>query len=94
MLVRLRPGDGEAWFNMALSEAQLGELDAARDHLQRALEAGPPRPRILNLLARILEFQGRRDEATAALKRSLELDPEQPRFREMLDRLLAGPDGP
>ena len=93
-LVRLRPGDGEAWFNMALSEAQLGELDAARDHLRRALDAGPPRPRILNLLARILEFQGRRDEATAALKRSLELDPEQPRFREMLDRLLAGPDGP
>jgi tetratricopeptide (TPR) repeat protein len=87
--VELQPDDSQAWFNLALSEAQLGEIGAAREHLGSSLAAGGDQPRVLNLLARILAHQGERQEAIALLERSLALEPDQAEFRKMLEDLRA-----
>lgn len=44
-LVRLRPSDPIAWYNLACSLAQMGEIDGAFDALERAIAFRYPLPR-------------------------------------------------
>jgi len=93
-LLSLDPGNQEARFNRALALASGDKLEGAAADLEQLLANGFEEPRALNLLARIREAQGRREEAVALLERSLAADPDQPTFRAMLQRLQAPPEPP
>jgi tetratricopeptide (TPR) repeat protein len=88
------PGHQEARFNRALALASRGDLEASAADLEHLLANGFEEPRGLNLLARIRDAQGRREEAVGLLERSLAADPDQPAFREMLQRLRSPAEGP
>ena len=53
-----------------------GRSVAALSEYQRALQASPQSPVILNKLARVMVEQNRTDEALALLKKALEIDPD------------------
>lgn len=93
-LLEKDPGHQEARFNRALALASSGDLEGSAADLERLLANGFEDPRGLNLLARIREAQGRREEAVGLLERSLAADPDQPAFREMLQRLRSPAEGP
>jgi tetratricopeptide (TPR) repeat protein len=63
--------DGEAWFQIAASEARRGDLKAAEVSLARASELNPVRPGLLFLRGWVKENLGRPDEAIALYREHL-----------------------
>jgi len=63
--------DGEAWFQIAASEARRGDLKAAEVSLARASELNPVRPGLLFLQGWVKENLGRPDEAITLYREHL-----------------------
>ena len=81
--------DGEAWFQLASSEARLGNFDAADRALTQALDIAPQRPGISFMQGWIREGQGRAREAIDLYRRHLEIHSSDPATRRRLVQLLA-----
>lgn len=86
-LVKKWPEDGEAWYNLALTEVRMNLPGPAVEHLENARAAGEERPPVLNLLARLLTRQGERDRARQLLEQSLAAEPGQAAVRQALQAL-------
>lgn len=68
--------EGRVFTHLAEAYRRAGELDRARDILERGLQRHPDYPSAHVVLGRVLADQGRDDEAAAAFRRVLDLDPE------------------
>ncbi len=86
-LVKERPEDGEAWYNLALTEVQMNLPGPAVEHLENARAAGEERPPVLTLLAQLLLRQGDRARARRLLEQSLATEPGQAAVRQALQAL-------
>lgn len=86
-LAAQNPSDGQAWFNLALTETRLELPEQAVQHLQRALGAGLLRPVVFNLLADLLHRRGETEAARELLRRSLVVAEDQPEVRQRLREL-------
>ncbi len=65
----------DAWNNLGVTYAYLGEPDSAMDCFYRALQLNPEHVQALNNLGYMLDLSGRYDEAIRFIKRALEIDP-------------------
>jgi protein O-GlcNAc transferase len=74
----VRPGDPEAWVNLATLEQMGGNLDAAIAALDKALAADPRLAAAHNNHGNVLLLAGRLDEAEAAYQHALNLEPGDP----------------
>lgn len=72
----LREAAAEDWRLRALRFEQAGRLDAAERALQRALEAAPEDPELLQISAEIALAQGELDEAERRAWRAFEQGPQ------------------
>jgi tetratricopeptide (TPR) repeat protein len=71
-LVRQRPTNSDAWFNLALAEEQLGRYAEAASSYERALGLSPPRPREIKVrLAGVLAAGGHARAAKARYDEAL-----------------------
>jgi tetratricopeptide (TPR) repeat protein len=86
-LVARDPADGQAWFNLALTETRMELPEQAAQHLQKALGAGLLRPVVFNLLADLLHRRGETEAARELLRRSLAAAEDQPEVRQRLREL-------
>jgi len=86
-LVKEQPEDGEAWYNLAVTEVQMNLPGPAVEHLENARAAGEERPAVLNLLAQLLMRQGNPERARELLEQSLAAKPDQPAVRQALQAL-------
>lgn len=81
MAVELQPTDGPALSNLGCILLEVGQLDAARAALQRALaSAVPPGPECAGYfinLGNVCKEQGYLDEAITCYRRAVELQPER-----------------
>ncbi len=68
--------EGRVFTHLAEAYRRAGELDRAREILERGLQRHPDYPSAHVVLGRVLADQGRDDEAGAAFRRVLDLDPE------------------
>jgi len=93
LLTESYPNNGPGWYNRALVEMRLGQSADASVHLQKALDAGEVRPRVLNLLAQLLARQGRKERAVDLLQQSLAFQGNQPRVHLLLEQLQRAADG-
>jgi predicted O-linked N-acetylglucosamine transferase (SPINDLY family) len=74
----VRPGDPEAWVNLATLEQMVGNLQAAIDALGKALAADPRLAAAHNNHGNVLLMAGRPEEAEAAYQHALSLEPGDP----------------
>ncbi|RMG66524.1 MAG: tetratricopeptide repeat protein [Calditrichaeota bacterium] len=65
----------DAWNNLGVTYAYLGEPDSAMDCFYRALKLNPNHVQALNNLGYMLDLSGRYEEAIRFFKRALEVDP-------------------
>jgi len=86
-LVKQRPEDGQAWYNLAFTEAQLDLPRQAVEHLGNARAAGEEHPLVWNLLAQLLMSQGNLEQAAELLEQSLTAEPGQSAVRQALEKL-------
>jgi tetratricopeptide (TPR) repeat protein len=63
---------------IAICQMQLGQLDKAKDSLQRALAMDSDNVKILSNLGIVAERQGRHDEAAGWFRTVLDIDPNDP----------------
>jgi tetratricopeptide (TPR) repeat protein len=85
---RLHADRPEAWLNLGLLDARLGEIDAARADYERALRIAPWfMPAYVNL-ADLYRQAERDDEGERVLRRALERAPESPDVHHALGLLL------
>lgn len=75
LVARFRPGDPEAYINLATILNQRGEKQAAIALLERALRVAPKHARAHGLLGSYLQDVGRLAEARASLETAIRLDP-------------------
>jgi predicted O-linked N-acetylglucosamine transferase (SPINDLY family) len=73
-----RPGDAEAWVNLATLEQMVGALDAAIAALEKALAADPRLAAAHNNHGNVLLMAGQLPESEAAYRRALTLEPGDP----------------
>lgn len=88
-VVRLNEDDAEAWFQLAASEARLGNYGIADSALTHAVDLNPMRPGQVFLRGWIRESSGRREEAIGLYRHHLELHPDDQVTRGRLVDLLA-----
>ncbi len=68
--------DADALNNLALAEANAGDLKSAVEHLRAALQAAPGHPRVLNNLGVLALQQGRADVALKYLRLATQIEEE------------------
>ncbi len=90
LVVRDEPDNIFAHNNIGYSSIQIGELDLAREHLERTLSLEPQQGYMLNNLGVTYERLGRAAEAHAAFSRAAELSPRYAQAKLNRDRLQAG----
>ena len=73
--LRLNPKDFDANQNMAILQRQLGNLDSAAEHFQRAVEVEPTRPLVRIYLAMALRELGRLEDSDRELAVVLRMAP-------------------
>ena len=73
-----QPGLADPKIELARLQEELGNREAAKDHLLEALAVEPNNPRALTALGKIREESGDRCQALANYQRSLYHDPNQP----------------
>ena len=73
-----QPGLADPKIELARLQEELGNREAAKDHLLEALAVEPNNPRALTALGKIREESGDRCQALANYQRSLSHDPNQP----------------
>jgi tetratricopeptide (TPR) repeat protein len=78
--------DGEAYLGELLF--RVGDIDAARRHLQRILDKDPAQPKAVGTMGLIELESGRADSAIALLQRAVALAPEDGGIRGGLGRAL------
>ncbi len=89
MLLKTRPGQRDAWFNLGIAEEQRGRPQAAVDAFEHLLSLEPaPPPDILARLAGLLATLGREADARARVDQALEIDPQHVDARYVLGMLL------
>ena len=80
-----RIGNNIAWsFYENRTEMTTADLEFALGVAERAVQAAPDVPAVVDTLACCLFAVGRRDEAVEQVKRCIDLDPENPEWRERL----------
>lgn len=88
-LEKTQPSNSLVQAAVGRRELKGGNYSVAVEHLQRAIQLGPPRATTYADLADALVKLGRSDEALAALDRSVTLDPFNPRTqRTLVARLI------
>lgn len=85
--LELAPDDSQLLFNLAVTQAQTGELDEARALLQNDVRKNPWHTSAHLLLAKIFELQNFRVPAALSYMRFLALEPSTPRSAEAATRL-------
>lgn len=90
LVVTDEPDNIFAHNNLGYSAIQIGELDLAREHLERTLSLEPQQGYMLNNLGVTYERLGRSAEAHAAFSRAAELSPRYAQAKLNRDRLQAG----
>jgi len=88
-VVWLDEEDGEAWFQLAASEARRGRFGAADTAMANATELDPLRPGLFFLQGWIAEGLGRPDEAIQDYRQHLDIHREDQSTRRRLILLLA-----
>jgi Flp pilus assembly protein TadD len=84
-VVRDQPDMGDAHYMLGLLLAEgAGNLEGVVEHLARAAELMPERPRVQYNYGLALQRSGQREAAEQALQRALELQPETPDFLNAL----------
>lgn len=73
--LELKPDDPAAHLGAGRNAAEMGEPDAARDHLERAAALAPDNPEAHRALADVLTRRGAFDAALRHLDRAVALDP-------------------
>lgn len=79
-VAELRPGEGEASFQLGLIALRQARWADALQQFHRATERAGPRPALLHNMALALESLGRLDDAEKALADAVQLDTEDPRL--------------
>lgn len=88
-LEKTQPDNALVQAALGRRELKNGNYAAAAEHLERAVQLGPPRATTFADLAAALVKLNRKDEALAALERSVELDPFNPfTQRTLVARLI------
>jgi tetratricopeptide (TPR) repeat protein len=85
--VRERSGDARALYGAAGAYRRAGDLDAARDALERALAVDPNQSSFHFELAQTRRFLGEDEAAAQSYRRALEVDPANYRARHALVQL-------
>jgi tetratricopeptide (TPR) repeat protein len=88
-VVRLDDEDGEAWFQLAATEARRGQFGAADSALALAVELNPLRPGLFFLQGYVAENLGRPEAARDAYRQHLEIHPDDQGTRRRLVQVLA-----
>jgi Flp pilus assembly protein TadD len=89
--LRLRPGDGEAHYDLGMALGPLGRAAEAVAQLEEALRLMPGYPEIrVNIAAALLRSPGHESEASAQLEAYLRERPADEAARRMLARIRAG----
>ncbi|MFZ5677478.1 MAG: tetratricopeptide repeat protein [Pseudomonadota bacterium] len=73
--LKMRPGWGECWTNMANAQLELGQHQAARASLERAFGIQGDSAQIRRNLANLLLFEGLSERALALYESRLEVEP-------------------
>ena len=87
-IVRVDEDDGEAWFQLATTRAQLGHLESADSALTVAIADNPARPGALFLRGWLRERMGHPEEAVRLYGHHLEVHPDDVATRRRLVSLL------
>jgi len=82
----------DVYNELSICEMELGKLDAAKLHLERALRIEPENVKIIVNLGALAYRQGRTKEAEGFFKAALEFDPEDNIAKEWLKKLDSGLD--
>lgn len=90
LVVAEEPDNIFAHNNLGYSAIQIGELELAREHLERTLSLEPQHGYMLNNLGVTYERLGRQAEAHAAFSRAGELSPRYAQAKLNRDRLQVG----
>jgi len=75
-LCQHQPEDLDAWFNLGLVNAQLGQLDLARDNFHQVLKRNKRDQGSWYNLGRIAAMQGKLDEAVQAYRQAIDIQPD------------------
>lgn len=88
--LKLIPGRPSTLVNLSVVQLKLGKIDAARNHVEKALALSPDDPTALNQLAEVLIEQARLLDALELLDRCLAIDPAlpEPHYNRGLPTLL------
>lgn len=84
VVISMDSGHVRARNNLGILLDEMGDHDAALEHLEAALGVEPDNPEVLTNVGAALAAQGRYDEAAAQLKRAAKLDPEGTEVRANL----------
>lgn len=68
----------QGWYQSGIAQANLGDLDAAVEAFQRAIDADPSMGAGFRELGKVMSDRGRYDEAATALARAVDLLPDDP----------------
>ncbi|MEA2601705.1 MAG: choline-sulfatase [Acidobacteriota bacterium] len=82
------PEDPEAWYNLAATLQEAGDLPAARGAVERALKLDASRPEAHNTLGIVMMGEGRLEPARHELETAVELDPRNARALNNLGNVL------
>jgi choline-sulfatase len=86
--VALRPGDPEAWYNLAAAFQDAGQQQRAAAAVREAIRLDPSRPEAHNILGVAYSAAGKLDQALAEFRRASELDPRNARAFNNLGNVL------
>jgi Tetratricopeptide repeat len=87
-LSRTEPNNALVQTALGSKDMKDGKIPEAVDHLQRALQIGPPQASVYALLSMALASLGRSGEALAAQQKAIEQDPYNPNLQKTLVSLL------
>ena len=82
--MRLRPDFEEAWMNLGVAQARLGECQAALDIFNDVLKRFPDSTKALVNRAKLLDGMGDSEAARSDYQRALELEPTNSDYMEHL----------
>ncbi len=93
-VLKLAPGDGDAWLSLGAARYQLGERSGAIVAWRRASALRPRDPKPCLYLARALLDDGSLPEAAAAARAAIERDPSNLSARALLQEATNPTSGP